>query len=382
MRLVHFPINKLKPVGGPAGYLWNLKQGLDQIKASGYAFLPEASIEMTSSKILQKIVPTRAKEIRRLRNLLSLPDQMMDAPVDYSRYEAIHFHSTKDLYLHRRDIDGYDGKVILTSHSPLVYHKELIARLNPKDVRAHAEELGAVAAIDEYSFQRADYVIFPCPEAEEPYFHTWVDYPALREEGKMRYVPTGIVPASIKVGRDEIRDRYGIPHNAFVVSYVGRHNLVKGYDVLKSIAPELLANENVWFLIAGKEGPILGLNHPRWVEVGWTNDPHSLVAAADVFVLPNRETFFDLVMLEVLSIGQIVIASRTGGNKFFERFSCPGIRLYDKAEDLADLVIEIQDASEHERDAWRLTAKTLYEEEFTVETFATRFDATLDEIML
>ena len=318
-RLIHFPLNGLKPTGGPAGYLWNLSQGLDQVGISGYEFLPSLPAGISSNKFLQRIVPGRVKDVRRLRNMLSLPKRTSEPPVDYAKYEAVHFHSTEDLYLQRDAMKGYKGKVVLTSHSPLVYHKELISRLNPKDVETHSDELKRLAIIDEYAFERADCVIFPCSEAEEPYFHTWEDYAVVRDETKMHYVPTGIVQAHAKVDRNEVRMRYGIPKDAFVVTYVGRHNQVKGYDILKSVAPDLLVDEKTWFLVAGKEGPIHGLNHPRWVEVGWTNDPHSVIAAADVFVLPNRETFFDLIMLEVLSLGQIVVASRTGGNKFFEQ---------------------------------------------------------------
>lgn len=379
-RLIYFPKNKLKPTGGPAGYLWNLAQGLKGAGLSGYEFLPDAPAEMTSNKFLQRVVPSRMKDARRLRNLLALPQRASAAVVDYGSYEAIHFHSTEDLYLQRESLDGYAGRVVLTSHSPLAYHKELISRLNPKDAEAHADELKGIAVIDEYSFRRADYVIFPCPEAEEPYFHTWEGYAEARDEAKMRYVPTGIAPVSAKVGRDEVRARYGIPSDAFVVTYVGRHNQIKGYDVLQQVAPELFADQDVWFLVAGREGPLRGLDHPRWVEVGWTDDPHSVIAAADVFVLPNRETFFDLIMLEVLSLGQVVVASRTGGNKFFEKYGCPGIRLYDESEEMVQLVRGVKDADADERAAWGDACKELYKREFTVDVFARRYDAVMGEI--
>ena len=380
MRLIHFSENKLMPIGGPAGYLWNLRQGLTQIDAHGYEFLPNVQVELTSNKFLQRVIPGRVKEIRRLHNVITIPNKMVRPVVDYSEYEAIHFHSTEDLYLHRGALERYRGKVILTSHSPLAYHKELISRLNTKDIEANAEELGELAVIDEYAFRRADYVFFPCPEAEEPYFHTWEGYAAVRDEAKMRYVATGITPARAKLGREALREHYGIPRDAFVVTYVGRHNQRKGYDLLQSVASELLADEDVWFLVAGSEGPIQSLSHPRWVEIGWTDDPHSVIAASDVFVLPNRETFFDLIMLEALSLGQIVVASRTGGNKYFEKYACPGIRLYNTTDEMIELLRDVRAAAEDKRAAWRLAAKALFEQEFTVNTFAKKYDAVMNEI--
>ena len=379
-KLIHFPVDKLAPKGGPAGYLYNLKHGLEELGDAEFDFLPVEGSSYEQNATLQKLVPSRIKDLRRLRNFLALLSREVAAPVDYSQYGAVHFHSTEDLYLHRKALETYRGKVVLTSHSPCVYHEELIARLNSKDAEAHAEELKGLAVIDEYSFKRADYVIFPCPEAEEPYFHTWDGYEAVRDRSKLRYVPTGIEPVSAKVERSELRKRYGIPEDAFVVCYVGRHNKIKGYDLLQKAARELLDDEDIWFLVAGREGPIYGLEHSRWVEVGWTDDPHSVIAAADTFILPNRETFFDLIMLEVLSLGQVVLASRTGGNNFFEKFGCEGIRLYDEVDELVELVRVAKASSAEERQAWRAAARALYEREFTVDVFARRYASVMREI--
>ena len=379
-KLNHFPDDKLAPKGGPAGYLYNLKHGLEELGDAEFDFLPVEGSSYEQNATLQKLVPSRIKDLRRLRNFLALLSREVAAPVDYSQYGAVHFHSTEVLYLHRKALETYRGKVVLTSHSPCVYHEELIARLNPRDAEEHAEELKGLAVIDEYSFKRADYVIFPCPEAEEPYFHTWDGYEAVRDEAKLRYVPTGIEPVSAKVDRTDLRKRYGIPEDAFVVCYVGRHNKIKGYDLLQKAARELLDDEDIWFLVAGREGPIYGLEHSRWVEVGWTDDPHSVIAAADTFILPNRETFFDLIMLEVLSLGQVVLASRTGGNNFFEKFGCEGIRLYDEVDELVELVRVVKASSAEERQAWRAAARALYEREFTVDVFARRYASVMREI--
>lgn len=379
--LIHFPEDKLAPKGGPAGYLYNLRLGLEEAGAKGFDFLPPAGATYEENKTLRNLIPSRVRDLRRLHNLLGLPSKAASAPVDYSQYAAVHFHSTEDLYLHRKALEAYGGKVVLTSHSPCVYHEELISRLNPKDAKRKAEELRGLEAIDEYAFRRADFVIFPCEEAEEPYFNTWARYREVRDSGKMRYVPTGIVPASAKVDRDAVRQRYGIPSDAFVVCYVGRHSQIKGYDILKSAAMELLADEDVWLLVAGREGPLYGLDNPKWVEAGWTDDPHSLMAASDVFVLPNRETFFDLIMLEVLSLGQVVVASRTGGNKYFERFASDGILLYDGPGEIESMVHRVKAAESAQRSSWGDANRAIYQGEFTVGSFAQRYKKVMGEVI-
>lgn len=379
--LIHFPEDKLAPKGGPAGYLYNLRLGLEEVGAKGFDFLPPAGSTYEENKMLRNLVPARVRDLRRLHNLLGLPSKEAPAPVDYSQYAAVHFHSTEDLYLHRRALEAYSGKVVLTSHSPCVYHEELISRLNPKDAKRKAEELRRLEVIDEYAFRRADFVIFPCEEAEEPYFNTWAGYREVRDSEKMRYVPTGIVPACAKDDCGTVRQRYGIPRDAFVVCYVGRHSQIKGYDVLKTAAKELLAGEDVWFLVAGREGPLYRPDHPRWVEAGWTDDPHSLMAASDVFVLPNRETFFDLIMLEVLSLGQVVVASRTGGNRYFERFASDGILLYDVPGEIESMVRRVKAATRAQRSSWGDANRAIYRSEFTVGSFAQRYAETMTEVI-
>ncbi len=52
-----------------------------------------------------------------------------------------------------------------------------------------------------------------------------------------------------------------------MVSYVGRHNEIKGYADLKKMGEKLLNNQNTYFLIAGKEEPMDWIIHTglRWV---------------------------------------------------------------------------------------------------------------------
>ncbi|WP_172997013.1 glycosyltransferase, partial [Lactobacillus helveticus] len=177
----------------------------------------------------------------------------------------------------------------------------------------------------------ADYIVFPCEEAEEPYSHFWKEFDEFKQKNKskFKYIPTGIDQCVATVTSDKVFSKYEIPNNSFVVSFVGRHNEIKGYDNLKVIGKNIISTiANSYFLIAGNENPLHGLDNKRWIEAGWTNDPYSLINASDVFILPNKETYFDLVFLEVLSLGKTIVASKTGGNKYFERFKSSGIYLY------------------------------------------------------
>ena len=294
--------------------------------------------------------------------------------IEGGNYDVIHFHTTLEMYKNRKSLKNYSGVVVLTSHTPMVTHKEILMMLTEKEKKIFGLVYNRLPIIDEYAFNRADYIIFPCKEAEEPYYHTWNLYNDIKKKNinKYRYLLTGIEECQAKISKRDVREKYRIPDDAFVFCYVGRHNSVKGYDRLKEKGKLILEkNENVYFLIAGKEEPLSGIANQRWIEVGWTNDPHSLVAASDVFVLPNRETYFDLVLLEVLSLGIPVLASKTGGNNFFVGEN--GIELFEDDVDFLKKMKMMIELSPEILKNMGSANRTLFEKEFTREKFGTRY---------
>ena len=367
--LVYFNEASLAPKGGPAAvcYYYSVEQKKRGEKS--FDFLPpnEQGISRNANKTWYNSI---MEDLHSLGSMIKLayvkPNTL---PYDFSRYDLIHFHSTDALYQARTSLNGFKGKIILQSHSPEPRGREMFAAL-PNWIRTLFPFLRkAIERMDKYAFEHADYIIFPCPEAEEPYYHIWPYFKTLHnlKTEAFKYVLTGIPEARAKRGRDEVLSEMNIPNDAFVVSYVGRHNKIKGYDVLKIIGERYLdTDENVWFLCAGKEAPLKRLEHPRWKEVGWTTEPHSYIGASDVFVLPNRETYFDIIMIELLSLGKIVIASNTGGNKWFKKNQCPGIFLYDSIEEAVSLINKVKLLSKEERERLEEGNHTFYKEHLTV----------------
>lgn len=375
--LIHLFKNQLKPVGGPNGVGYNLYKELSNRDISDIEFLNEDKINTNRSKRNQVF-----EWIKSYFQLFIFPPQK--DKYNYNNYSIIHFHSTKDLFYNRKILNKYKGKVILTSHSPIPLGQEMYADIiskyqwfKSKILKSKLEEM------DKFAFMYADYIIFPCEEAEEPYFNNWVDYKFIHELKKdnYRYVLTGIDPISIKTDRIKIREELNISDESFIVSFVGRHNEIKGYDKLKEIAQYLLSNANdIYFVICGKEFPLKGIKHKRWIEIGWTNDAQSYVGASDVFVLPNKETYFDLVMLEVLSIGKIVIASKTGGNKYFEKECVKGVFLYTTTDEAIDLINKIKLMSKSEREYYEKANLDFFNQHLDVSIYLNNYISTLREI--
>ena len=290
-------------------------------------------------------------------------------PVDFTQYDIIHFHDTQSLYLRRYDLKKYKGKVLLQSHSPQPLGQEMLDVM-PMAVKCFVPfAKKRLERMDKYAFNRADIIIFPCPEAEEPYYNRWKAYAHIHDVKKMcfRYILTGIPSCSPKHTREEIRRMLNVENDDFLICYVGRHNVIKGYDSLKRIGQKFLENnDNAWIICAGKETPLTKPNINRWIEIGWTSDAHSYITASDVFVLPNKETYFDIVMLEVLSLGKIVVASRTGGNKYFERNNCKGVFLYGIEDEAVAILQNISRMTQTERDYLGKQNMEFYKKNHTV----------------
>ena len=95
--------------------------------------------------------------------------------------------------------------------------------------------------------------------------------------------------------------------------------------------------------------------------MGYTNDPHSLINASDLFILPNKQTFFDLILLEVLSIGTKIMATYTGGNKFFKKFENINLIYYKNTNDAIRKINSL------------ITDESSYDKKINREIFKTNF---------
>ena len=377
--LIYLDEKALSPAGGPLGvgyYIYEeAKKASDQeiyfLSSDAKAKENEAKQKEFLYKFprITKIVRS-IRHIREYRKMIYAPSNV---PGRFDEYDIVHFHSTIDMYKQRKSLEGYKGKIILTSHSPIPLTQELYAACATKFERHFfVKEKAEFDKMDRWSFMNADYIIFPCPEAEEPYFNNWEEYKKIKVVKKncYRYVLTGISPKEVKVSKDETRSKYNIGAHDFVIVYVGRHNEVKGYGNLKKLGEKMLNNtDNTKFLIAGREGPLTRLVNPNWIEIGFTKDPYSIISAGDVFILPNNETYFDLVFIEVLSLGKIVVASRTGGNRYYEKAGVKGVFLYNTLNEAEELINKIKNMSNEEKVALEKANKEFYEKNLTGKVF-------------
>lgn len=375
--------SEVKPVGGPRGYVYNLTKNYNSSKIE-ISYLPSSNSSKKHKKIrLPKLLKNPLKIIKDIYKIFKL-ENGQEVTVNIDNFDIIHFHSTQDLYSVRRKLKNYKGKTILTSHSPKPLFLEFIEDWYNNFERA---VIGSYSkkkyeAMDEYAFNNADYILFPCEYAEEPYINNWSEYKEIKKKNKDKYIyiETGAICKNPSISSEEIWKELNI-QNKFLISYVGRHLEVKGYDKLKEYGKILIEKyKDVCVVVCGKEEPIKGLDDSRWIELGWTTNADSYIAASDVFVLPNKETYFDLIMIEVLSLGKIIIASYTGGNKYFEKFKDSGIFLYKSDSEFFQILDRIHSMSVEERKYLGHLNYTIYEENFNEQIFGMKYENTIKQI--
>lgn len=378
--LEYLPESKVKPVGGPAGYVYNLTKlcNSDDIKIS---YLPSEEEKNTfrnygkTTNFLRVI-----NDVRKIKQLYS--GSYKD--ISFNDYDFIHFHSTHDLFSARKQLEGYTGIVLLTSHSPKPLYQEFVFDIYSDIERFFLKKyaLKKYEYVDEYAFDNADYIIFPCEYAEEPYLNNWDEYTGIRERNKNKYfyMETGAIQKKPIICVDDIRKMKNI-QGRFVISYAGRHLPVKGYNKLKDFGLNLFSKyKDLSVIVCGREEPLKGLEHKDWHEIGWTKDADSYINASDVFILPNEETYFDLILLEVLSMGKIIVASYTGGNKYFEKFEDSGIFLYKTDEEFYEIIDNIYHMSLEKRNFYEEQNMKLYDKYFNEKIFFERYEKLLKEL--
>lgn len=379
--LIYFKKSEIKDSGGPSGYLYNL---LGNYKGNDIQLLDSFNgSSNTSIKKFLKKAPSFLLSIFRIfyhsRYLLSLK-KGFKSNIDFNKYDIIHFHDCFSYYSVRKQLENYNGKILLTNHTPTTPQIEMCDFYLTKFERKYLGfERKIINEACDFAFRNCDYIIYPTSTSDESYYDEWKEYADIIKNKKIIQLLTGIKEKKVNIGRKEFREKYNICEDDFVFCYVGRHASVKGYDVFKTLF-ELFKNDpKVKFLVAGKEGPLFGINDKKWIEIGWTNDSGSVINACDCFVLPNKETYFDIVLLEVLSLGIPVITSFTGGNKYFLNKS-NGIFLYQTKEELYKIAAKIRSYDKSKLKEIGNLNKELYLKNFTREQFINNYLIILDKV--
>lgn len=374
----------LKNIGGPSGYLYNINQYIEEHNIIEIDFYSHKQITTQKSlhnvekkvnllnRIINKLFKTWIKLYRLYFDTLTLSRDDINL---IKNYDYIHIHSIHDMrkFFLLSNRNELKAKLILTSHCPEPFIDEVLYGSTVGVLFKYLPILRDFFIKKEIeAFAKADYIMFPVKEAIDVYINRSFLYKKYFEcnEKKIFYTPTSIMPLS-NSENEFVLDKYKIPKNHLRVCFIGRHNKVKGYDKLVELSHTIWrVNPNITFVVGGQKVTDGFPKDDRWIEMGWVNTPN-LLNEVDVFILPNEQTYFDLILLEVLRAGVPVLISNTGGNKWFKDKS-KGIYLYDynninEAQNILSLFYNLKQA-----DSLRLLGdknKEFYEKELNVSKY-------------
>jgi len=203
--------------------------------------------------------------------------------------------------------------------------------------RAHAMAafLGASRGVSRVVTRRMDYRLRGGWYTRRLYNHEVQAVVAISEGVRAMLIESGVDAARIHVvpsgvdadrfvptagARSAARARYQIADHACLLVVVGALEERKGHAVLLE-ALAILANPRVHLLCAGEGSARAGLE-ARCAALGLdatvrflgrVDDVASVLAAADVMVMPSRQEGLGVAALEAMAVGLPVIASRVGG---------------------------------------------------------------------
>lgn len=319
-KIVHYS-KLIRPGGGPAGYLYNLEVAScnSQRVEVRYEERLDSRIKPSNSKARKNNI---LKDLRRAfsdfkrifkgKSLSTLKDVKGSVIIFHGVGEAL-------LFLNHKDNLDSSNKYYLMMHSPVPPYIELASDTGNgivKNLRAYL-----LRKIESRCLRKIDGLVVPNIHAIDNYYSDQPKLRALLESKDYKEIPTGIeaIDTTQFRSRNAVLSNINVNPENIVVGYFGRFISDKGFDNFKTIV-EGSDTSDITFISAG-EGNLPLPQSSNYINLGWRSDALELINAVDYVLVPNNVAYFDLIILEALSMGKRVITTYVGGSKKLEKGS-------------------------------------------------------------
>jgi Glycosyltransferase len=326
----------IRPGGGPSGYLYNLLEACSGLDNCPIGFAAEVIEHVREPQLTAhrpgrlrrfaaQLAPSRAVAARVEANARAeancLLSPSLQKQIESADTVVIHDWLLFRHYLNWRERLGPTRQLaILMDHSPRS-PSELVAdewadRWDLAGKRAIVKARWEPIVLD--AFSRADAILVPNRHSLDAYFPGQEDKRSRLFAKPVIEVASGIAPLQATRSRELVRAELGLKKDALVVGYLGRYDLEKGYDIFLETARRALADPK-WskarFVTAGYGSLETEETPPNVTQLGWRRDAADVLNAFDILLAPNRFAYFDLVILEAMSLGKTVHTTFVGGSK-------------------------------------------------------------------
>ncbi len=161
--------------------------------------------------------------------------------------------------------------------------------------------------------------------------------------------------------------------------YIGRRLPIKGFDlVIDAFRLAYEKRKDIRLVVCGGGDAI---HIPGVIDVGFSTRIHDWIASVDYVVNANRQSYFDISVMETLAIGTPIIMTATYGHEVFQEWASPGIHCL-KTASVADLsTVFLETSSDKSSDAEvRANNRELYEREFSLRRYHQRLEQFINAV--
>jgi glycosyltransferase involved in cell wall biosynthesis len=334
-KVLHFH-SSIRYGGGPAGYLFQLREALGALRCSASLGIEVVEVQAPQdsgspsgliSRVIRKIEKSRVIgwskssqtvaetyatmdfNIRRARDFVAaaFPDLQNHALV--VAHDVFFVHA-----LAERDRAWARERLCLMTHAPHFFVRQTAGDfLEDADIPPDGDHLiRHFIQWEQDVMNGVRAVIWPCPEAMEGYLSSSENgYLGARHE----FCMTGLARPKVSRDRQSVRAEWGVQPGQKVVLFLGRPHPHKGFAAFEQIAALARARgrDDLVFLWGGRERRHKRPSASR--HLGFVTDNASALCAADLNIVPNTVTYMDLGVLQALSLGAPLLLSNRGGNR-------------------------------------------------------------------
>lgn len=360
----------IKPGGGPPGYTYNMMMAYKKGEfKNNYQFLCYKLLQTNSSahSISDKL-SLKMKSIFSHGGIYLFSKKMKEIEYISSISDISIVHGVVHpnlMYRIRKNSD----KIIFMPHSPSVMCDEYIMSSITAKKKVYRKFYTYFKWAEHACMAYADILVFPSERAADPYKIAYGDIFSWKD---VVYIPSG-VDVDFEFGKS-VHDKV---NKKITVSFIGRYNKHKGYDLFCKVAEKFSGVDNVRFISAGS-GPIKPPSSV--VDYGWCENIEKIFLESDIIIVPNRVAYYDLLPLEAAAYGLPIVFTPVGGN-------------VDQAEKLVDVIlaksvdensifdsiVEAMHIKMHNPN-WGVENRKIYLKEFTAVSMMKRWDDFLSTI--
>jgi glycosyltransferase involved in cell wall biosynthesis len=333
MLRVLFLASAMRPGGGPAGYLYNLR---DALSCESYSHSITFTGTVTHDRVpaVTQASPTRGA---RVKSFMRGPVQHAQILVDRSRSELRRSIDNVDLVI----IHGYQGPGLIRylrrsgkrigymPHSPVPMAVEAAA-LQGREPWCMSHDHLSMLRLERELLWTADLVVAPSSNAlagYEPFF------PGVTQLPHLRFVMSGLDVPGPGIDTEEYSN------SSPLVLFGGRYTAHKGYDLFCEAARSVLSADAGVRLQSMGTGPLADAKYAHVEDLGWRPDVHGVLAKADIVCLPNRVAYFDLFAIESAAMGKALVVSDIGGGRDMLRLFPDAVPCDPTKESLTEAIL-------------------------------------------